>query len=116
MVVLIAAGSCLPRRGEPGYVIDRPPAAQADAVPLTVEEAGLLAGGALVEIYGLDADPVPARVNSDEDVLDGQTVWRLALSVDVTVDDDRTTHTWTMWVGTPDDGPPAVLRALPGDR
>lgn len=95
-------------------MIDLKPAPDSDAVPLTVGEAGNLAGGALVEIYGLEADPVPIRLESDREKLSGQTVWRLNLVVEVTIEGTRTTHDWTMWIGTPVTGPPAVLRALPG--
>ena len=97
-------------------VVDRPPVAVARAAPLTLEEAGLVASGTLIEIYGLDADPVPVRVDGSDGVLDGQTMWRLDLRVEVSVDDERVRHVWEMWIGTSDDEDAAVLRAVRIDR
>lgn len=95
-------------------VIDRAPG---DAeVRLTVEEAGFLAAGALVDIYGAGADPVPVTVGATRARLDGRPTWRLTLGVEVDVDRRRALHRWTMWVGAgPVDrsaGRPAVLRAV----
>ncbi len=92
-------------------VIDRAVAVQSEAANLTFEEAGFLASGALIDIYGLDADPVPVSVEGDIVEYQGQRVWRLGVSVEVDEDLQRDVHVWRLWVGTPPDGPPAVLRA-----
>jgi hypothetical protein len=109
-VLAVTAVACS-RADESSLVVDREPAPQEDAVALTIEEAGLIASGELVEIYGRDADPVPVRVDRRADTLGAQQVWRLDLLADVTVESKRATHRWVMWVGTPTDGDPAVLRA-----
>lgn len=92
-------------------IIDRAVASQSDAINLTFEEAGFLASGQLVDIYGLDADPVPVDVEGQIATLDGQQVWRLDVTVDVTASGKRVSDDWRLWIGTPADGPPAVLRA-----
>jgi hypothetical protein len=106
---VVACGTAKPV-GE--MVIDRPPAERTRAEALTLEEAGFIASGALIEIYGLDADPVPVRVEGSSDELGGQTMWRLDLRVDVTVDGERAEHRWQMWIGTSDDEDATVLRAV----
>jgi hypothetical protein len=92
-------------------VVDREAAAQSDADNLTVEEAGLLASGQLIDVYGLDADPVPMAVESRIVEFDGQMVWQLELVVDLGENGRRVRHEWRMWIGTPIAGPPDVLRA-----
>jgi hypothetical protein len=92
-------------------VIDRAPAVEEVAVRLSVEEAGFLASGALLEMLGADADPVPSHVDAGEDKLGTQTVWRLDMIVDVATDGERVEQRWRMWVGTAADGTPGVLRA-----
>lgn len=92
-------------------IIDRQVAPQAQAHNLTLEEAGLIASGQLIDIYGLDADPVPVAINSQIVELDGQKVWQLDITSDLTDNDQRIQRHWRMWIGTPTDGPPAVLRA-----
>ena len=117
VVVLLVAAAC--SGAEPGeaLVIDRRPAERARSVPLTLEEAGLLVSGALIDIYGIEADPVPVRVQGDDGELGGQAMWLLELVVDVDIDGARVEHRWRMWVGTPDGGEDdaAVLRALRTD-
>lgn len=98
-VVAMAVVACS-RDDKPTLVVDREPAPQEDAVALTIEEAGLIASGELVEIYGRDPDPVPVRVDRRADTLGTQQVWRLDLLADVTVESERVTHRWVMWVGT----------------
>lgn len=112
--VAMAVMSCS-RGDEQTLVVDRAPAPQEGAVDLTIEEAGLIASGELVQIYGREADPVPVRVDRRTDTLGTQQVWRLDLLADVTVESERVTHRWVMWVGTPTDGNPAVLRARRDD-
>jgi hypothetical protein len=92
-------------------VVDRAPAVEEVAVRLSVEEAGFLASGALIEILGTDADPVPTQVEAGEDNLGPQTVWRLDMIVDVATEGERVEQRWRMWVGTAADGTPGVLRA-----
>ena len=65
-------------------VIDRAVAVQSEAANLTFEEAGFLAFGALIDIYGLDTDPVPVSVDGDIVEYRGQRVWRLGVSVEWT--------------------------------
>jgi len=92
-------------------VIELPLAPQAEAMNLTLEEAGLIAGGELVTIYGIESDPVPVNVKSSTIEVDGQRLWQLDITVDVTVEGERTEDRWRMWVGTPTVGPPAVVHA-----
>jgi hypothetical protein len=108
-VVLVPACSAGSRFGP--EVIDRAVADQSDAVDLTFEEAGFLVTGELIDIYGLDSDPVPVNVEGEIVTLDGQQVWRLDVTVDVTESGQRVSDAWQMWVGTPAEGPPDVLRA-----
>lgn len=92
-------------------MVDRTPAVEEAAVRLSVEEAGFLASGALVELLGAAADPVPTQVDASEDELGTQTVWRLDMIIDVAVDGERVDQRWRIWVGTAADGTPRVLRA-----
>lgn len=93
------------------FVVDEPIAPQSEAVNLTVEEASFLASGQLFETYGAVGDPIATSIQSEAVQLDGQQVWQLDLTVDVTVEEEREQHNWTMWVGTSTDGEPTVLRA-----
>lgn len=106
---LAAACSNTPDLAEP--VINRQVATQDEAENLTLEEAGLLAGGQLVSIYGITSDPVPLDIKSGIVELDGQQVWQLDIVVAVTKSGERSEDQWRMWVGTPADGPPAVVQA-----
>jgi hypothetical protein len=110
-VLIVLAGACGSDRGFAPPVVDRPVAGQSEAQNLTLEEAGFLAAGQLVDIYGVAADPVPTSVGSEIVEFDDQAVWRLDLTVEVAEDDQRVSREWRMWVGTPTDGPPAVIRA-----
>lgn len=109
--VAIWTASCGGGNGFAAPVIDRQVAAQSQAENLTLEEAGFLASGALIDIYGLDADPVPASVEGDIVRYQGQRVWQLDVSAQVDDAGQRAMHQWRFFVGTPSDGPPAVLRA-----
>ncbi len=105
------ASACGTDDGFASPVVDREAAPQSEADNLTLEEAGLLVAGELIDIYGLDADPVPVAVESEIVEFDGQTVWQLDLAVDVDQDGQRVRHQWRMWIGTPTRGLPDVLRA-----
>lgn len=69
---------------------------------LTVEEAGLVAGGELVRIYGPEEDPVPVEVEASRDSVDSQLVWRLEVVVEVGAE-ERRREEWIFWVGIRDD-------------
>lgn len=110
-VTFVLAGACGGSDGLAPPVVDRPAAPQAEAVNLTLEEAGHLAAGQLIDVYGLDADPVPSAVQSRTVDYQGQQVWLLDITADLTHNGSGVQHHWRMWIGTPTDGPPAVLRA-----
>lgn len=111
-IALVAlATACGSGGGLETPVVDRPAAPQHEAIDLTLEEAGLFAAGQLIEIYGLDADPFPASVESQRVDYQGQEVWLLDVTADFADNGQRLQHYWRMWIGTPIDGPPAVLRA-----
>lgn len=110
-VVALVSAACTEETPSSAPVIDEEPASQAQAVALTLEEAGFLAAGALVDIYGERADPVPVHVGDARVRYRGQQMWRLDVSVQVTLDGKRTERRWRMWVGTRTDGLPAVVRA-----
>jgi len=112
LTALIAlASACGSNAGFAAPIVDREVAPQSAAENLTVEEAGLLAAGQLIDIYGLDADPVPVAVEGRIVELDSQMVWQLNLVVDLDQDGQRVRHEWRMWIGTPAQGLPDVLRA-----
>ena len=113
MLILLVLGlaACSPDSDNDAFVVNEPIAPQSEAVNLTVEEASFLASGQLFETYGTLGDPVATSIQSEAVQLEGQQVWQLDLTVDVTVDDEREEHQWTMWVGTSTNGEPAVLRA-----
>jgi hypothetical protein len=112
LTALIAlAGACGTDAGFASPVVDRESAPQSEAENLTLEDAGLLATGQLVDIYGSAADPVPVAVESQMVEFGGQTVWQLDLVVDLDEGGRRVRHEWRMWIGTPADGPPGVIRA-----
>jgi len=113
--LIALASACGTDSGFASPDVDREIAPQLAAENLTLEEAGLLAAGQLIDIYGLDADPVPVAVESQIVELDSQMVWQLDLVVDLDEQDQRVRHEWRMWIGTPTDGPPAVLRAQQRD-
>lgn len=75
------------------------------------EEAALVALGELFRIYGTDAAPAPLEVSGEIDTHDGQQVWRLDGTYEVTIDDQRRQQQWTLWIGPTDDSPLAVLDA-----
>lgn len=116
LLVALLSAACGPGSTRNAPVIDRAPARQRDAIPLTLEEAGLLAAGTLVEIYGAEADPVPADVDAARVNHRGQRVWRLDVTAQVTLGSRRTEESWLMWVGTLSSGRPGVLLALRGER
>jgi|GEM_PF-2846646 len=101
---------CGGSRSDP-FVIDRTVASQDQAANLTLEAAAFLASGTLIDIYGLEADPVASSVQGEVVEFKAQLVWRLDLTVDVSEDGQRVQHQWEMWIGTPADGPPTALRA-----
>lgn len=112
LVVAALAFAACAQDGSPSEpAIDEQPASQAQAVALTLEEAGFLAAGALVDIYGEGADPVPVHVEDTGVRYRGQQMWRLDVTVQVTVEGERTERRWRMWVGTRADGQAAVVRA-----
>jgi len=112
LTALIAlASACGTDSGFASPTVDREVAPQSAAENLTVEEAGLLAAGQLIDIYGLHTDPVPVAVESQIVELDSQRVWQLDLVVDLDEDGQRVRHEWRMWIGTPAQGLPDVLRA-----
>jgi len=106
----VLAGACSGSDGLAPPVVDRPAAPQAEAVNLTLEEAGHLAAGQLINTYGLDADPIPTAVESQIVDYQDQQVWLLDITADLTQNGSRVQHHWRMWIGTPTNGPPAVLR------
>lgn len=111
MALALASAACTAARSPPAAAIDEQPASQARAIPLTLEEAGFLAAGALVDIYGERADPVPVHVEDATVRYRGQQMWRLDVTVQVTQEGERTERLWRMWVGTRVDGQAAVVRA-----
>jgi len=74
---------CGGSRSDP-FVIDRTVASQDQAANLTLEAAAFLASGTLIDIYGLEADPVASSVQGEVVEFKAQLVWRLDLTVDVT--------------------------------
>lgn len=75
----------------------------------TFEEAALIALGEMFRTYGTAADPVPTDVTGEIVTRDGQPVWRIDGTYEVTVDGERRADHWTLWIGTTDDAPLAVL-------
>lgn len=80
-------------------------------VAVTKEEAGLLAAGRLIRIYGIEADPVPVRVLFEPATLNGVPVWKVRALIEVTIGGERVERRWTFWVGQQDERP-AVLRSV----
>jgi hypothetical protein len=107
----LLAAACTNNSDTSSPTIEREAAPQSQAQSLSIEEAGFLASGALIAILGLDADPVPTRVDSEVVLLDGQEVWQLDMTVDFTENGAPTQQRWRMWVGTLEGGDPGVLRA-----
>jgi hypothetical protein len=103
--VLLLAGC-----GEPATA---PPSTSSSDQPIagTFEEAALVALGELFRIYGTDAAPTPLEVSGEIDTHDGHEVWRLDGTYEVTVDNQRRHHRWTLWIGPTDDSPLTVLDA-----
>lgn len=87
------------------------PASAPPPIPGTFEEAAFIADGEMSRVYGADADPVPRVVTGDIVERDGEPVWRLDATYEVTVDGRRRTHRWTLWVGASDEAALAVLDA-----
>lgn len=81
-----------------------------DVLNLTFEEAAFIASGRPVDFYGQGADPVPVRVTGERDILRGQRVWRVEMTVEFTRDGEWLRERWTLWVGSRDDEG-VVLRA-----
>src|SRR5262245_46930911 len=100
VLVTVVFAACRQGTAPRAPVIDEAPAPQRAAIPLTLEEAGLLAAGALVEIYGTSADPVPTDVDAARVRHRGQRVWQLDVTVKVTLGRERTDRSWRIWVGT----------------
>jgi hypothetical protein len=67
---------------------------------ITFEEAAFIALGEPATFYGQAADPVPVRVTGERDLLDGERVWRIEMTVEFTRQDRRVGERWTFWVGT----------------
>lgn len=111
VVVTVASVACSGQLAARPPAIDERPASQERAVALSLEEAGFLAAGALVDIYGEAADPVPIRVENAGVRYRGQQMWRLDVTVQVTLEGARTERLWRMWVGTLADGDAGVVRA-----
>lgn len=111
VIAALASAACAPDGASSEPAIDEQPAPHAQAIALTLEEAGFLAAGALVDIYGERADPVPVHVEDTGVRYRGQEMWRLDVTVQVTVEGERTERRWRMWVGTRVDGEAAVVRA-----
>ncbi|MGH9243911.1 MAG: hypothetical protein ACRD29_06275 [Acidimicrobiales bacterium] len=111
IVLTVASAACGTQDSADAPAIDEQAASQAQAIPLTLEEAGFLAAGALVDIYGRRADPVPIHVEDTGVRYQAQQLWRLDLTVQVTVGGERTERLWRMWVGTRADGHVGVVRA-----
>ncbi|MGH3739302.1 MAG: hypothetical protein ACRD29_22775 [Acidimicrobiales bacterium] len=104
MVLTVTCAACSTRDSADAPAIDEQAASPAQAIPLTLEEAGFLAAGALVDIYGRRADPVPIHIEDTGVRYQAQQMWRLDLTVQVTVGGERTERLWRMWVGTRADG------------
>lgn len=111
VVAALASAACTEERSSSAPAIDERPASQAQAIALTLEEAGFLAAGALVDIYDERADPVPVDVEDTGVRYRGQQMWRLDVTVQVTLEGKRTERLWRVWVGTRADGQAAVVRA-----
>lgn len=65
MGLIVAATGCASSIDFAEPIVDRSAAPQDQAVDLTLEEAGFLASGQLISLYGLDADPVAIEVKSE---------------------------------------------------
>lgn len=74
-----------------------PPSTSSDQLIVgSFEEAALVALGELFRIYGADAGPAPLEVSGEIDTHAGQEVWRLDGTYEVTVDNQRRQHQWTI--------------------
>lgn len=111
MFLTVASATCSTRDAAVAPAIDEHVASQAQAIPLTLEEAGFLAAGALVDIYGARSDPVPVHVEDSGVRYQGQQMWRLDLTIQVTLEETRVERVWRMWVGTLANGQAGVVRA-----
>lgn len=100
---LLLAGCGDPTVGE------SPPTPENQPVAGSFEEAALVALGELFRIHGSDADPVPIEVTGEVVTHDGQQVWRLDGTYEVTIDNQRQQQRWTLWIGPTDASPLAVL-------
>lgn len=87
----------------------RTTSSQEQPVAGSFEEAALVALGELFRIYGTEAAPAPLEVSGEIDTHDGQQVWRLDGTYEVTIDNQRRQQQWTLWIGPTDDSPLAVL-------
>lgn len=63
------------------------------------EEANLQAGGELFRIYGAAGDPVREQVTGNAVDIDGQPAWKLDGTYAVTVDGERRSDAWMLWIG-----------------
>lgn len=84
-----------------------------DGIDLTVEEAGFVASGELVRIYGPEDDPVPVEVEASRDAVDDQPAWRLEVVAELGAE-ERRREEWTFWIGIRNDD--AVVLRSTGPR
>lgn len=75
------------------------------------EEAATVAFGEMFRLHGPDAQPAPLDVTGEIDTHQGQRVWRIDGTYEITIDDQRRPQRWTLWIGPTDDSPLAVLDA-----
>lgn len=107
--MLITAACSSGTKGEP---TDETVERESEGIGLTVEEAGLVASGELVRIYGSEVDPVPVEVEASRDTVDGQPAWRLEIVAEVGTA-ERRREDWTLWVAIRDDEAVVVRSAGP---
>ena len=66
------------------------------------EEANLLAAGEIFRTYGTQADPVREQIVGEIVEIDGQPTWTLQATYAATIDGDRRSDDWTLWIGFAD--------------
>lgn len=117
MVLLVAATSlllaacgiddpsALQEAGMPDNPACRAPDAAAERlVAGSFEDANLVAGGEMFRVYGAEADPLREQVSGEAVEVDGLPVWKLDGTFAVTVDGERRSDAWMLWVGFAEDG------------
>lgn len=103
VVLALALAAC---GGQTTPAAELPTAAPLNA---TFEEAALVALGHMFRTYGAQADPVPVEVTGEIETHNGQRVWRVDGTYEVTVDDARRADQWTLWIGSTTEEPLTVL-------